>query len=325
MSEVLALKYRPQTFDEVIGQEQTVKQLTAALDTKTLGHALLFYGTRGTGKTTSARIVARELNRDYPEIYENWEQRNHLVLTELDAASNNGVDHIREIIDNIRYQTVGHRVVILDEAHMLTRQAFNAFLKTLEEPPERVTFILLTTEPNKLPATIKSRCQTYEFHEVPVETLKSYYASLVEKEGFDFDVEAVALKAEGSVRDGLSILQKSLSGEVEEDTSRSYFDLVGALYAGDVATALGLVQELRKAEDARIIIQTLEKWFYWCSLESFGQKTPIRPFFEDQADLQFDLSHLQRLFDTCLDIERAFNATPNSKVVLDMGIMKLCL
>jgi len=322
---VLALKYRPQTFDEVIGQDVTVKQISSALENNTLGHALLFYGTRGTGKTTSARIVARELNKDFPEIYNDWEHRSHLVVTEIDAASNNGVDHVREIIDNIRYQTAGHRVIIMDEAHMLTRQAFNAFLKTLEEPPDGVTFILATTEPHKLPATIKSRCQCYEFHEVDIDILRSYYSTLAHKEGLDIDIEMAAMKAEGSVRDGLSILQKALSGEQEEDNSRLYFELVGALYAGDVATALEKVGTLKKAEESRIIIQTLEKWFYWCSMESYGMKTPIRSYFEDQKDLQFDLSHLQRLFDTCLDIERQFLVTPNSKVVLDMGVMKLCL
>lgn len=326
MDEVLALKYRPKSFDEVIGQESTVKQLTAALATETLGHALLFHGTRGTGKTTSARIVAHELNKGYPDIYDNWKERQHLVLTEIDAASNNGVDNVREIIDNIRYQTPGHKVIILDEAHMLTRQAFNAFLKTLEEPSGRITFILATTEPHKLPATIKSRCQSYEFQEVSIETLREYYSSLVAKEGLDIDVEMAALRAEGSVRDGLSVLQKALSGEQEEDTSKEYFELVGALYAGDVTTALALVGKLRKSEEARIIIQTLEKWFYYCSMESFGMKTPVRPFFEDQGSLQsFDLPHLQKMFDTCLDIERSFQASPNSKVILDMGVLKLCL
>lgn len=324
MSEVLALKYRPKSFDEVIGQELTVKQLEAALDSETLGHALLFHGTRGTGKTTSARIVAHELNRKYPDIYDNWTSRQHLVLTEIDAASNNGVDNVREIIDNIRYQTPGHKVVILDEAHMLTRQAFNAFLKTLEEPSGRITFILSTTEPHKLPATIRSRCQSYEFREVSLDTLRSYFKLLVEKEGLDIDVELASMKAEGSVRDGLSILQKSLSGEPEEDNSRDYFELVGALYQEDVTTALALVGKLRKVEEARIIIQTLEKWFYYCSMENFGMNTPVRHYFQEEK-LEFDLPRLQRMFDTCLDIERSFLSSPNSKVILDMGILKLCL
>ena len=154
--------------------------------------------------------------------------------------------------------------------------------------------------------------------------MSDYYKQLMEKEGADIDVEAAALKAEGSVRDGLSILQKALSGEVSEDTSKRYFELVGSIYSQDVATALQQVGELRKVEEARVIVQTLEKWFYWCSMEAFGMKTPVRDFFGEQ-ELAFDLTHLQRLFDSCLDIERNFVATPNSKIVLEMGVMKLCL
>jgi DNA polymerase-3 subunit gamma/tau len=324
MSEVLALKYRPQTFAEVVGQAQTIKQLESALEKGTLGHALLFCGTRGTGKTTSARIVAKELNRKYEDVYENWENRQHLVLTEIDAASNTGVDNVRELIESIRYATQGHRVVIIDEVHMLSKNAFNALLKTLEEPPPGVTFILCTTEPHKLLDTVKSRCQLYEFHEVDRQTLEAYYEHIMELEGVKADVAAAALKANGSVRDGLSILQKALSGETEADNSKIYFELVGAIYSQDVTTALALVSELRKAEEARVIIQTLEKWFYWCSMEAFGMKTPVREFFGD-TQLSFDLSHLQRLFDSCLDVERNFTATPNSKIVLEMGVMKLCL
>lgn len=324
MSEVLALKYRPTTFEEVVGQDQTIEQLRSALEKGTLGHALLFCGTRGTGKTTTARIVAKELNAQYPEIHDNWENRYHLVLTEIDAASNTGVDNVRELIESIRYSTQGHRVVIIDEAHMLSKNAFNALLKTLEEPPPRTMFILCTTEPHKLIDTVKSRCQMYEFHEVPLQTLEAYYQHVMELEGVDVDVSAAALKANGSVRDGLSILQKALSGEQEADTSKQYFELVGAIYSQDVATALQLVSELRKAEDARVIIQTLEKWFHACSMEAFGQKTFVRDFF-GETELSFDLGHLQKMFECCIDIERNLTATPNSKIVLEMGIMKMTL
>ena len=323
MSEVLALKYRPQTFDEVVGQAQTIESLQSALNNNTLGHALLFCGTRGTGKTTTARIVARELNSDFA-IHSEWDKMYHLVLTEIDAASNTGVDNVRELIESVRYAVQGHRVVIIDEVHMLSKNAFNALLKTLEEPPTGVTFILCTTEPHKLLDTVRSRCQIYEFREVNVDTLETYYKSIMEQEGLDVDVSGAALKANGSVRDGLSILQKSLSGELEADNSKQYFELVGAIYSQDVATALKLVSDLRKVEEARVVIQTLEKWFYWCSLENFGQHTPVRQFF-GESNVEFDLPHLQKLFDASLAIERNFVATPNSKIVLEMGIMKLCL
>jgi len=322
MSTVLALKYRPQTFDEVIGQDQTINQLQSALENGTLGHALLFCGTRGTGKTTTARIVARELNAD---LADSWDSMYHLVLTEIDAASNTGVDNVRELIESIRYATQGHRVVVIDEIHMLSKNAFNALLKTLEEPPPKVTFILCTTEPHKLLDTVKSRCQIYEFHEVGLRTLEAFYEHIMELEGVKADVSGAALKANGSVRDGLSILQKALAGEQEADNSKQYFELVAAIYSQDVATALKLVSDLRKAEEARVIIQTLEKWFYWCSMESFGMKTPVREFFGEGTDLDFDLAHLQKLFDACLGVERNFTATPNAKIVLEMGVMKLCL
>jgi len=322
MSEVLALKHRPREFSEVVGQENTVRQIQKALETGTLGHALIFAGTRGSGKTTTARLIAKVLNENLSEA------ELAMVVTEVDAASNTGVDNVREIIENIRYSAKGHRVVILDEAHMLSKNSFNALLKTLEEPPSGVTFILLTTEPHKLIPTVKSRCQIYEFHDVDVDNLVEYYQWIAEQENLEVTPEQiyqVALKAEGSVRDGLSLLQKFLSGEQIEDQSDKYYELVAAIYSEDVATSLALVSELRKSEESRVIIQTLEKWFYWCSLECFGMRTPIRDKLPEGAEKAFDLAHLQKLFDTCLGIERNFASTPNSKSVLEMGIISLCI
>lgn len=322
MSEVLALKYRPHTFDEVVGQEETVRLVKGALDKGSLGHALIFAGTRGCGKTTTARIVAQHLN---PKLSE---AELAMVVQEVDAASNTGVDNVRELIDNIRYSTRGHKVIILDEAHMLSKNAFNALLKTLEEPPPGVTFILSTTEPHKLLPTVRSRCQLYEFKDVDVDTLVQHYRWVAEQEELsitDGVLHDVAIRAEGSVRDGLTVLQKYLSGEDVESNASTYFELVSALYSGDVATALGLVSELRKKEDARVIVQTLEKWFWWCSLENFGQRTPARAHFPEGQGMVFDLNHLQNLFNVCLDIERNLTATPNSKAALEMGIVRLCL
>ncbi|MBD3261002.1 MAG: DNA polymerase III subunit gamma/tau [Candidatus Altiarchaeales archaeon] len=322
MSEILALKYRPHDFESVVGQTETVRQISGALKKGSLGHALIFAGTRGCGKTTTARIVARHLN---PELSD---AELGMVVMEVDAASNTGVDNVRELIDNIRYSTKGHKVIILDEAHMLSKNAFNALLKTLEEPPPGVTFILSTTEPHKLLPTVRSRCQLYEFKDVDVDTLVEHYRKVSKEEGLDLADEVlhdIAIRAEGSVRDGLTILQKHLSGEEVESNASTYFELVSALYQGDVATSLALVSELRKKEDARVIIQTLEKWFYWCSLENFGSRTPARQHFPEGQNLVFDLTHLQNLFNICLDVERNFAATPNSKSVLEMGIISLCL
>jgi len=347
-SGVLALKYRPQKFGEVVGQDTTISQVQAAAKNLSLGHALIFAGTRGSGKTTTARILAKYLNcekvhsrrpSDAPSVKSLDEPCGEcqscgmiesgvsMSVTEIDAASNTGVDNIREIIESVRYSVKGHRVIILDEAHMLSKNAFNSLLKTLEEPPPGVTFILLTTEPHKLIPTVKSRCQMYEFHDISVKTLETYYQEVSDKEGLKIlpeQIHQIALRAEGSVRDGLSILQKYLSGGQVEDTGSEYFELMGALYQGDATTSLALVGELRKKEDARLIVQTLERWIYYCSLENFGMKTPIRQFLGDKSS-SFDLKHLQKMFDTCIEIERAFSATPNSKSVLDMGIIKLTL
>jgi len=321
MSDVLALKYRPQDFSEVIGQDGTVKQLESALTKGTLGHALIFAGTRGCGKTTSARIVARLLN---PELSE---AEMSMVVSEVDAASNTGVDSVREMIEGIRYSSKGHKVIILDEAHMLSKNAFNALLKTLEEPPPNTTFILSTTEPHKLIPTVRSRCALYEFTDVDTDTLNEYYKQVSEKEGLSLSSEVihdVAIRAEGSVRDGLTLLQKYLSGEDVESNASVYFDLVSSLYAADLATSLELVGNLRKKEDARVIIQTLGKWWYYFSLENFGMKTPARQHLPEHAPV-FDLNHLQNLFNICLDVERNFTATPNSKSVLEMGIIRMSL
>ena len=192
MSVVLALRYRPKSFQDIIGQDRTVDQLRSALEKETLGHALLFSGPRGTGKTTTARIIAKQLNTELNEA------ELAMNVIEIDAASNTGVDNVREIIENLRYNTRGHKVVILDEAHMLSKNAFNALLKTLEEPPPGVTFILVTTEPHKLIPTVRSRCQIYEFLEVGLQALYSYYTDIAQKESLNItpdQLHGVALRA----------------------------------------------------------------------------------------------------------------------------------
>ena len=216
--------YRPSTFEEVAGQEHIVKTLKNALATRKLAHAYLFAGPRGTGKTTMAKLLAKALNCDEGIGNQCNECKNckaiidgtHPDVIELDAASNNGVDEIRELIDKVKYGTIlgRYKVYIIDEVHMLSTGAFNALLKTLEEPPEHVIFILATTEPHKILPTILSRCQRYDFTKLSDEDIKNRLKSVLEKEGIDYNEDAIKIivsLADGGMRDALSILDQVLA------------------------------------------------------------------------------------------------------------------
>ena len=216
--------YRPSTFEEVAGQEHIVKTLKNALATGKLAHAYLFAGPRGTGKTTMAKLLAKALNCDEGIGHQCNECKNckaiiegtHPDVLELDAASNNGVDEIRELIDKVKYGTIlgRYKVYIIDEVHMLSTGAFNALLKTLEEPPEHVIFILATTEPHKILPTILSRCQRYDFTKLSDKDIKNRIKSVLEHEGVSYNEEAVDIiisLADGGMRDALSILDQVLA------------------------------------------------------------------------------------------------------------------
>ena len=216
--------YRPQTFDEVAGQQHIVKTLKNALATGKIAHAYLFAGPRGTGKTTMAKLFAKALNCDSGIGHQCNECKNcvaimdgsHPDVLELDAASNNGVDEIRELIDKVKYGTIlgRYKVYIIDEVHMLSTGAFNALLKTLEEPPEHVIFILATTEPHKILPTILSRCQRYDFEKVSDADIKERLRIVLDEEGASYQENAIDLivkLADGGMRDALSILEKVLA------------------------------------------------------------------------------------------------------------------
>ena len=216
--------YRPSTFEEVAGQEHIVRTLKNALATGKLAHAYLFAGPRGTGKTTMAKLLAKALNCDEGIGHQCNECKNckaiiegtHPDVLELDAASNNGVDEIRELIDKVKYGTIlgRYKVYIIDEVHMLSTGAFNALLKTLEEPPEHVIFILATTEPHKILPTILSRCQRYDFTKLSDKDIKDRIKAVLEKEGVTYNEEAVDIiisLADGGMRDALSILDQVLA------------------------------------------------------------------------------------------------------------------
>ena len=216
--------YRPSTFDEVAGQEHIVKTLKNALATGKLAHAYLFAGPRGTGKTTMAKLLAKALNCDEGIGHQCNECKNckaiidgtHPDVLELDAASNNGVDEIRDLIDKVKYGTIlgRYKVYIIDEVHMLSTGAFNALLKTLEEPPEHVIFILATTEPHKILPTILSRCQRYDFTKLSDKDIKNRLKAVLENEGVTYNDEAIDIiisLADGGMRDALSILDQVLA------------------------------------------------------------------------------------------------------------------
>jgi len=231
---VLALKYRPKKFEEIIGQDAIVKTLTNALDNNRLAHAYLFSGLRGAGKTTTARIFAKALECEKGptstpcEVCENCQMANnntHLDIIEMDAASNRKIEDIRELIEHTKYKpTIGKfKIFIIDEVHMLTNEAFNALLKTLEEPPEYVKFIMATTDPLKLPATILSRVQHFRFNKIQEATIESYLQKVLVLENVEYEDEALRLivkAAKGSVRDSLTLLDQAIAysgGKIELD------------------------------------------------------------------------------------------------------------
>jgi len=214
---VSALKYRPQTFEEVVGQESITQTLKNALESNQLAQALLFCGPRGVGKTSCARILAKQINSTTEETADSDYAFN---IFELDAASNNSVEDIRKINEQVRIppQVGTHKIYIIDEAHMLSSSAFNAFLKTLEEPPKHVIFILATTEKNKIIPTVLSRCQVYDFKRIPIEAIQAYLVKIATLKALSFEEDAlflIAQKAEGAMRDALSIFDRMVSLPME--------------------------------------------------------------------------------------------------------------
>ena len=286
---VLARKYRPSTFAELIGQEAMVRTLSNAIATGRIAHAFILTGVRGVGKTTTARILARALNCVGPDgsggaTAEPCGQcaqclaiadDRHVDVMEMDAASRTGVDDIRELTEGVRYRPVSgrYKVYIIDEVHMLSKNAFNALLKTLEEPPPDVKFVFATTEINKVPVTVLSRCQRFSLRRVPVEQLIPHYRRIAEAEGVEIEPAALALiarAADGSVRDGLSLLDQAIAlsgGRVAEAAVRDMlgiadrglvFDLLQSVLRGDAPAALAQMGQLYQGgADPLMVLQDL--------------------------------------------------------------------
>jgi DNA polymerase III subunit gamma/tau len=271
---VLARKYRPQSFAELIGQDAMVRTLGNAIASGRLAHAFLLTGVRGVGKTSTARLVAKALNCIGPdgqggptidpcgvcEPCRAIADGRHIDVVEMDAASHTGVDDVREIIDAVRYSAVSARfkIYIIDEVHMLSKNAFNALLKTLEEPPAHVKFLFATTEVNKVPVTVLSRCQRFDLRRIPAEKLADHFARVAEAEQVEVDPEALAViarAAEGSARDGLSLLDQAIAhgeGRVDAAQVREMLGLADrgrvrhlltTLLSGDATAALTQLDE----------------------------------------------------------------------------------
>jgi DNA polymerase-3 subunit gamma/tau len=262
---VLARKYRPQTFAELIGQEAMVQTLGNAIKRDRLAHAFVMTGVRGVGKTSTARLIAKALNCIGPdgqggptidpcgacEPCKAIAEGRHIDVVEMDAASHTGVDDVREIIEAVRYSAVSarYKIYIIDEVHMLSKNAFNALLKTLEEPPAHVKFLFATTEVNKIPVTILSRCQRFDLRRIPGEKLVQNFTYICGEEGVTAESEALALiaaAAEGSARDGQSILDQAiahaeLTGEQPHVTADQVRDMLGLADRGNIRRLLGNV------------------------------------------------------------------------------------
>ncbi|HLO75215.1 MAG TPA: DNA polymerase III subunit gamma/tau [Magnetospirillum sp.] len=292
---VLARKYRPTDFASLIGQEAMVRTLTNAIQSGRLAHAFVLTGVRGVGKTTTARIIARALNCVGPDgqggptidpcgVCEHCRaiaEDRHVDILEMDAASRTGVNDIREIIEGVRYRPTSARfkVYIIDEVHMLSTAAFNALLKTLEEPPEHVKFVFATTEIRKIPVTVLSRCQRFDLRRVEMDVLAKHFAGIAEKE--DARIEDGALKliaraADGSVRDGLSLLDQAIShgaGLVSEAQVRDMlgladrarvFDLFEQVMQGKVADALDMMgEQYALGADPVVVLQDMLELTHW--------------------------------------------------------------
>ena len=352
--QTLYRKWRPRTFDEVVGQAHITSTLKNEIVNNKTAHAYVFTGTRGTGKTSTAKILSRALNCENPidgnpcnkcpsctGIFD----ESVLDVVEMDAASNNGVENIREIIDQVRYSTASSRykVYIIDEVHMLSTGAFNALLKTLEEPPAHVVFILATTEIHKVPATILSRCQRFDFKNISSVEIASAVANILSKENVTIDkdaVEYIAYLGNGSMRDALSITEQCLAYKSTDITYADVTEILGTLddgflYAAAEHIALGNIKDLLvlfndsinsgKNPDsfAEGMLKTLRDILFYLMVPEGCDFTTKKQAMVERVSKHYNKSKLVRSIDILSNALRDIKLTSNTRVLVETTFIRM--
>jgi DNA polymerase III subunit gamma/tau len=354
---VLARKYRPQTFAEVVGQKHVTQTLQNAIDNGRVAHGLLFAGPRGTGKTTIARVLAKAVNCEKGPAAEPCNQcRSCLEITggndvdvfEIDGASNNGVEQVRELRENVKYMPANspYKIYIIDEVHMLSVAAFNALLKTLEEPPAHIMFLFATTEVHKIPITILSRCQRHDLRRVETADIVDHLKMLCEKEGFlaqDESLWMIAREADGSMRDGLSLLDQIMAcseGEIDQNQIQDVLGLIDhtirgeltrAILAADMAAILDAIDDLHgRGFDIKKLYSDLLVHFRNLLVIKLGNKAERLvdlPRYEiEQLKTQIkdvSVAYLNQLFDVLYKQEASIKFAVQPKLALEMAFMRL--
>ena len=356
---VLARKYRPNNMDELIGQESLVKTLSNALEMGRLAHAFILTGLRGIGKTTTARIIAKGLNcvgadgKGAPSLNPcgvcahclDIAEGRHVDVLEMDAASNTGVDDVRDIIDGVHYAPLAARfkIYIIDEVHMLSKNAFNALLKTLEEPPAAVKFVFATTEIRKVPVTVLSRCQRFDLRRVPTDMLMAHLKTIADKEAITIDDAALlrlARAAEGSVRDALSLLDQAaaLTSDAIDDANvaamlgqagrMEAIAIVGAVLAGDAKGALdGLDAAVKSGAEPVMVIADMLDFVHLASRQAAGGGAGDMAEAESEALQKIaddtPLSHLARAWQILLKGHGEVMRAPDPRAAADMVLIRL--
>tara|TARA_Y100001960_G_scaffold331607_1_gene429136 strand:- start:1576 stop:2874 length:1299 start_codon:yes stop_codon:yes gene_type:complete len=355
---VLARKYRSQSFDDLVGQDVLVKTLENAINANRIHHAYVLSGIRGCGKTSTARILAKALNCEQgPSI--KWadddaqvkaiEAGNHVDVLEFDAASHTGVDDIKELFEGVHYKPVQgkYKVYIIDEVHMLSKQAFNALLKTLEEPPEHVKFIFATTEVNKIPVTVLSRCQRFDLKRITSEDLFTHFANILKLEGFKYEDEALELiskAADGSARDGLSLLDQAIALSSDNKiTYESVADMIGMsertvvyefleeLFNKDIEKALEIVQNVHNSgqdilkfiEDNLQALNLVTKLKVVSKLKTSKNLTEIERKRAIPLSEQLSISVLSRTYQMMLKIYQEAKVAENALQAFEMGTIRI--